>query len=72
MKPTPEELERIIHQTLRSLPPRRAPHSLESRVLVAARKFKELGASPEDGEILEIGMTDQVPRLPQAPELATA
>ncbi len=35
MKPSPEDLEKIIHQTLRSLPPRRAPHSLQSRVLAA-------------------------------------
>jgi hypothetical protein len=35
MKPSPEELESLIHQTLRSLPPRRAPHSLESRVRAA-------------------------------------
>lgn len=34
-KMTPEELERFIHQNLRSLPPRRAPRSLESRVLAA-------------------------------------
>ena len=32
---TPEELERFIHQNLRSLPPRRAPRSLEARVLAA-------------------------------------
>ena len=35
---TPEddrELERLIHKTLRDLPPRRAPRSLESRVLAA-------------------------------------
>lgn len=36
MNPSPdnhEKLERAIHQTLRELPPRRAPRSLESRVL---------------------------------------
>jgi hypothetical protein len=35
MKPSPEELEKLIHQSLRSLPNRRAPRSLESRVLAA-------------------------------------
>jgi len=35
MKRSPEELEQFIHQTLRSLPDRRAPRSLESRVLAA-------------------------------------
>lgn len=35
MKPSPEELEKVIHQALRSLPDRRAPRSLESRVLAA-------------------------------------
>lgn len=34
-KMTPEELEQFIHRELRSLPPRRAPRSLESRVLAA-------------------------------------
>lgn len=36
MTPTPDnhrKLERIIHRTLRELPPRRAPHALEQRVL---------------------------------------
>ncbi|MBI4625109.1 MAG: hypothetical protein HY736_18055 [Verrucomicrobia bacterium] len=36
MNPSPEnhdKLERLIHQTLRELPSRRAPRSLESRVL---------------------------------------
>jgi hypothetical protein len=36
MIPSPDnnqELERLVHQTLRELPPRRAPHSLEQRVL---------------------------------------
>lgn len=35
MKPSPDELEKLIHQTLRSLPDRRAPRSLEGRVLAA-------------------------------------
>lgn len=35
MKRSPEELEQFIHQTLRSLPDRSAPRSLEARVLAA-------------------------------------
>jgi len=35
MKRTPAELEKLIHQTLRALPDRRAPRSLEARVLAA-------------------------------------
>ena len=35
MKSSPEDLEKLIHQTLRSLPARRAPLSLESRVRAA-------------------------------------
>ena len=35
MKHSPEDLEKFIHQTLRSLPARRAPFSLESRVQAA-------------------------------------
>lgn len=34
-RPNPEELEKLIHQTLRSLPDRPAPRSLEARVLAA-------------------------------------
>ena len=34
-KMTPEELEKFIHQNLRSLPVRPAPRSLEARVLAA-------------------------------------
>lgn len=34
-KHDPEELEKMIHRTLRSLPERRAPRSLEHRVLAA-------------------------------------
>jgi len=35
MKRSPEELEKLIHQTLRAVPDRRAPRALESRVLAA-------------------------------------
>lgn len=35
MKHSPEDLEKLIHQTLRALPDRRAPRSLENRVLAA-------------------------------------
>jgi hypothetical protein len=35
MKHSPEDLEKFIHQTLRALPARRAPLSLESRVHAA-------------------------------------
>ncbi|MEO6874037.1 MAG: hypothetical protein ABI222_04370 [Opitutaceae bacterium] len=35
MKHSPEDLEKLIHQTLRALPPRRAPLSLEVRVHAA-------------------------------------
>jgi hypothetical protein len=38
MKRSPEDLEKLIHQTLRALPDRRAPHSLESRVLTAINR----------------------------------
>ena len=41
MTPTPnnpENLERLIHQALRDLPPRRAPHSLEQRVLAELQR----------------------------------
>lgn len=35
MKPLPEDFEKRLHQTLRSLPDRPAPRTLESRVLAA-------------------------------------
>lgn len=34
-KPNPQDLEKLIHQTLRALPDRAAPRSLEQRVLAA-------------------------------------
>ncbi|MEN6407375.1 MAG: DNA recombination protein RmuC [Thermoguttaceae bacterium] len=43
--------------------------SLESRVLVSARRFKELGASTSNGEIEETTPIESSPRLLQSPEL---
>jgi len=45
-----------------------AAGSLETRVLVSARKLKELGAT-STGEIAQLEQVDQVPRSPTAPEL---
>jgi DNA recombination protein RmuC len=45
-----------------------AAGSLETRVLVSARKLKELGAT-SSGEIAQLEQVDQVPRSPSAPEL---
>jgi len=42
--------------------------SLEGRVLTSARKFKELGATPQN-EILELEPIEQATREIQAPEL---
>jgi hypothetical protein len=35
MKDSPQDLEKFVHRTLRSLPNRVAPHTLESRVMAA-------------------------------------
>ena len=43
--------------------------SLESRVLVSARKFKELKAAPDGKEIGDVEQVETLPRLLQAPEL---
>ncbi|MBI3885017.1 MAG: hypothetical protein HY302_04730, partial [Opitutae bacterium] len=39
---TPEELEQIVHQNLRALPPRRAPRTLGARVLAELERRRAL------------------------------
>ncbi len=43
--------------------------SMETRVLVSARKFRELKAAGEDKEIADLNPVDSLPRELQAPEL---
>ena len=47
----------------------RAVGTLETRVLVSARKFKELQAAPEGKEIKDLGPVESAPREIQAPEM---
>jgi DNA recombination protein RmuC len=44
--------------------------SLESRVMVSARRFAELGATGEDSELKELSPVERTPRRLQAPELS--
>ena len=45
--------------------------SLESRVLVTARKFEELGVASSRKELPQPLLIDRTPRLPSAPELSS-
>ena len=48
----------------------KAVGSLESRVMVTARKFQQLGITSAEEAIAELPPVDVTPRLLQAPELA--
>ncbi len=63
-----EELGRNLDRSVDAY--NRALGSLESRVLVAARRFKELGATAQD-EISELSPIERRPREIQSPELIT-
>lgn len=50
----------------------RALNSLETRALVTARKFRDLEAAPADQLLIEPTLLENIPRQPQAPEVASS
>ena len=63
-----ERLGRSINSTVDAY--NRAVGSMESRVLVSARRFKELGAASDGDEIPELQQLDRIPRNVELPLLS--